>query len=134
MDKYDCFKNREELIILKNRKLEKLKILRSKQGLKAVVYDKDRVQGGKKHNFNEELVLQICQIELDIISICREIDIEDRYIEQLKAINDVYNDNSVYIMQLKAKGLSNKEVAIELKCGVATIQRKLKNIKKMIEK
>lgn len=134
MDRYDCFKNREELIVLKNRKIEKLKLLRSKQGLKAVVYDKDRVQGGKKHNFNEELSLQICQIELDIIAICKEIEIEDKYIEQLKAINDAYNDNSLYIMQLKAKGLSNKEISIELKCGVATIQRKLKNINKMIEK
>ena len=115
----------ETIKYLKN----KINNLRSKQGLKASVFEKEIVSGGTRSNKQEELSLAICECEMEIERLEKELQLELNYIDKMESIAEEYGDKTMAVVKLKAQGLYNWEVAEELGLSERTIDRYIKKVK-----
>jgi hypothetical protein len=110
--------------------------------LKAPNLEKEKVQGGKKENAIEKLVLEICDMEMDLDIIKKEYELIDENLKNMQTIIEEYNEEEAKIFELKIKGFKRKSIAMEVGWSEATVQRKLdklglvnkRNKNKMIQK
>lgn len=126
---WGCYRRVEEITETIKYLQNKIKNLRSKQGLKATVFDKEIVGGGTRANTQESLSLAICECELEIERLETELNIELNHINKMESIAKEYGDNTMAVIKLKAQGLYNWEVAEELGLSQRTIDRYIKKIK-----
>jgi ATP/maltotriose-dependent transcriptional regulator MalT len=126
---WGCYRRVEEITETIKYLRNKIINLRSKQGLKATVFDKEIVSGGTRANTQESLSLAICECELEIERLEIELNIELNHINKMESIAKEYGDNTMAVIKLKAQGLYNWEVAEELGLSQRTIDRYIKKIK-----
>lgn len=115
-------------------KVEKLNILRDKQSLSAVSYDKLNVEGGRKANIQEDLILSICQLEKEIEQIDEEMKLIQDFFTKLEEIGEEYNDNVLLTLKLKNRGYTNEKIAEHFDCSTRTITRWLEKAHNILSK
>lgn len=130
---FEAYRNAEYIKIRIKKLNKKIEYLRSKQGLKASNYDRIIVSGGTPSNSQENLSNKIVDIEYEIEDLVIELNIETSYIKQIEYIGKKYNDDTIKIVKLKSKGLTNKEVADKLEVCPKTIARALNKINKNVQ-
>jgi hypothetical protein len=108
-----------------------IRLNRDRIGLKATTYDKENVQGGKRLNTTEELILKICDMERDIEIAKSEMDLIDKSIQADKEIYELFGDDGIKIFEYKLVKTPNWKIAKALGIGEATLYRKLKKMSDM---
>lgn len=93
--------------------------------LKAPNLEKEKVKGGKKENAIEKLVLEICDMEMDLDIIKKEYELIDENLKNMQTIIEEYNEEEAKIFELKVKGFKRESIAMEVGWSEATVQRKL---------
>lgn len=130
---FEAYRNAEYIKIRIKKLNKKIEYLRSKQGIKASNYDRIIVSGGLPSNSQENLSNKIVDIEYEIDDLLIELNIEKSYIKQIEYVSKKYNDDTIKIVKLKSKGLTNKEVAEKLEVCPKTIARALNKINKNVQ-
>ena len=115
-------------------KVEKLNILRDKQSLSAVSYDKLNVEGGKRANIQEDLILSICQLEKEIEQIDEEMKLIHDFFEKIEKIGEEYNDNVLLSIKLKNRGYTIEKIAEHFDCSPRTVSRWLEKAHSILSK
>lgn len=127
----------KDLAILEAKRImksQKLNILRDKQSLSSINYDKLNVEGGRKANIQEDLILSICQLEREIEQIDKEMKLIQDYFAKLEEIGEEYNDNVLLTLKLKNRGYTNEKIAEHFDCSTRTITRWLTEAHNILSK
>lgn len=130
---FEAYRNAEYIKMRIKKLNRKIEYLRGKQGLKASNYDRVVVSGGLPSNSQENLSNIIIDIEYEIKDLINELNIETSYIKSIEYISKKYNDDTIKIVKLKSKGLTNKEVAEKLEVCPKTVSRALNKINKNVQ-
>jgi AraC-like DNA-binding protein len=107
---------------------KRIKILRDRLSIGATDFSKLIVDGGKKVNKEEDLVIQICDLEKKIIDLQAELDIINEHIDDLKNIALKYDDPTLEIIEYRLDGKKIDEIAVNVNLSSRTVQRRLKQI------
>jgi len=108
---------------------KRIVILRDRLNPGATDYAKLIVDGGKRVNKEEDLVLQICELERKIVDLQAELDIINEHIDTLKNIASKYDDPTLEIIEYRLDGKKIEEIAVNVNLSARTVQRRLKEIK-----
>lgn len=117
---YDYMNSIQQLLTTRDKIKEKIAKLKSKQGVKARVFDDIQVNKTRVGNSNQDLSLAICQLEMDLEEIERNIKLE------LKIYKNSLGPLQYNIMICKLNGLTNRDTAAKLGMSEATYYRALK--------
>ena len=102
-----------------------IRLIESQIGLKGTDYTKLNVEGGKRDNHTENLIIKKCDLERDIERMEQQIELIDKCIQKYKDIAAKFGGEYLRIIELKELGNPVFIIANEIGLSESTVKRRL---------